>query len=504
MSKVAARRRIERVPSGITGLDLVLRGGLLRGGLYMVRGAPGSGKTILGNQVCFANARRGGQSAYVTLLSESHARMMVHLESLSFFDPDLVDGKVEYISGFSALEDGGLRGVLDLLRQELRSKKFSVLVIDGLVSLGESMNSPTDLKRFFQELQLHVELAGCTALLLTGPGAAASHAANTMVDGVFELREESFELRAFRELRVLKFRGSDHLRGGHFFKITGDGISVFPRVEALYGQPDRNDRCIDKSAPTGIDSLDELLGGGLPSGTTTMLTGPSGSGKTTMGMHFLAATPPKEKAIFMGFYETPPRLFFKARKLGLALEAQARRGNLTVLWQPSTEQNVDELVERLLGEVIRLGASRVFIDGLDGLQRATFHIERVHHIFTALANELRARNVTTVYTYEVPKFIGPDLEAPITGVSALVENLVYLRFVEQEAKLERVLSILKIRDASYDATLRPFVIDERGIRIDATRGVDAFPRRQTAGARSESLDQAIAARESRKRRRKTT
>lgn len=480
MKNVAARRTVERVPTGIPGLDRILRGGLLRGGLYMVRGAPGSGKTILGNQMCFANARRGGRSAFVTLLSESHARMMMHLESMSFFDPELVDDRVRYVSGFGALDGGGLAGVLDLLRQELRTKRHSILVIDGLVSLGETTTKATELKRFFQELQLHADLARCTVLLLTGPGASAGHAANTMVDGVFELREESFELRAFRELRAVKFRGSDHLRGGHFFRITNDGISVFPRVESLYGQPSGRDACIDHKVSTGIDGLDELLSGGLPAGTTTMLTGPSGSGKTTLSMHFLAATPPNEKAVICGFYETPERFLFKSTKMGLALDKRVKKGQLEMLWQPSTELNVDEVVERLLERVVATGASRLVIDGLDGLQRATFHSERVHHIFTALANELRVQNVTTLYTYEVPKFIGPDLEAPISGVSALVENLLYLRFIELEARLHRVLSILKVRDVAYDTRLRRFEISARGIELEPLTAVARRPTPKSA------------------------
>lgn len=433
----------------------------------MVRGAPGSGKTILGNQICFANAKRGAHTAFVTLLSESHARMMLHLESLSFFDPELVDARVQYISGFGALESDGLRGVLDLLRHELRSKRHSVIVIDGLVSLSETKTSPLDLKRFFQELQLHADLAGCTILMLTGMDAKGGHAANTMVDGVFELSDESYELRAFREFRVVKFRGSAHLRGGHFFKITGEGVSIFPRVEALHAEPATEDKCIDGRAPIGVASLDALLGGGLPAGTTTMLTGPSGSGKTTLGMHFRAATPPKQKALFFGFYETPQRFLFKANKLQLPLESMARRGSLELVWQPSTEQNIDELAQRLLTRVERTGVTRLFIDGLDGFQRATFHVERVHHIFTALANELRARNVTTIYTYEVPKFLGPDLEAPITGVSALVENLLYLRFVELRSRLYRVLSILKVRNVEYDSKRRIFNLGATGFELDA-------------------------------------
>ena len=187
--------------------------------------------------------------------------------------------------------------------------------------------------------------------------------------------------------------------------------------------------------------------------------------KTTLGMHFVGAAPPDEKVVLCGFYETPPRYLFKAKKLGLDLEKRMKKGALEMLWQPSTEQNVDELVQNLLHRVVSTSASRVLIDGLDGLHRATFHSERVHHIFTALANELRAQNVTTLYTYEVPKLIGPDLEAPISGVSALVENLLYLRFVELDATLHRVLSILKVRDVSYDPRLRSFQIGPNGIEL---------------------------------------
>lgn len=358
--------------------------------------------------------------------------------------------------------------MLELVRNELRTKRFSVLVIDGLVTLGEPAATAGDLKRFFQELQLHCDLVGCTALLLTGPDVLAEHAANTMVDGVIELREESYELRAFRELRVLKFRGSKHLRGGHFFKITSAGLKVYPRVEAVYGNPNREDALQDTKVTTGIAGLDSWLGGGLPGGTTTMLTGPSGSGKTTLSMHFLAATPPKERAVYFGFYETPGRLLHKARKLGLGLDKRVDDGRILIVWQPSTEQNVDELIERLLDVIEEQKATRLVIDGLDGLQRATFHAERVHHVFTALANELRSRNVTTLYTYEVPKFIGPDLEAPISGVSALVENLIYLRFIEKDAELYRLVALLKVRDVAYDTMPREFRIEPKGIVVEST------------------------------------
>lgn len=467
-----------RVATHVPGLDTVLGGGLLRGGVYVVRGAPGSGKTILGNQICFAHARRGGRGAYVTLLAESHARMMLHLESLDFFDPTLADDSVRYLSGYNALMKGGLRGVLDFIRAELQSKSKArakraqsselIVIIDGFLVISESSESVAELKKFIQELQLYADLVGATVLLLAGPAVDDSRPEYTMVDGIIELREELHGLKAYRAIRVRKLRGAAHLRGGHMFQIGDEGITVHPRVEALYVTPPQGDKCGDTLVSTGVDQLDTMLSGGLRCGTTTLILGASGSGKTTLGLHYLAATPQKERAVWFGFYETPGRLVQKARQLNLRIADRVKRGEIEIIWQPSTEQHVDQLAQRLLDAVDRLSATRVFIDGLDGFQRATIHPERVHHVFTAVANELRVRGVTTAYSYEVPKFLGAEIDAPISGVSALAENLLYLRFVEIRTHLYRLLSILKVRDRAYDSAQREFEISKHGIRLQQT------------------------------------
>jgi len=473
------RPRLERVPTHVPGLDTVLCGGLLRGGIYVVRGAPGSGKTILGNQISFANARGGGTSAYVTLLAESHARLMLHLESIDFYDHALVGEGVRYLSAYGVLMKNGLRGVLDFIRSELPPKRRSragrpraepanIIVIDGFLVIGEFSSSVAELKKFIQDLQLYADLVGATVLLLAGPAVDESRPEYTMVDGIIELREHVHDLRAYRELRVRKLRGVPHLRGGHVFDISNQGISVYPRVEALYGTPAGEDRCSDETVSSGVPHLDRMLGGGLKCGTTTLLLGPSGSGKTTLGLHYLAAAPKGSRSVLFGFYETPNRLLQKARMLNLSLDSRIKRGELELVWQPSTEQNVDALVQRLLLAVDRMSATRLFIDGLDGFQRATIHPERVHHVFTAIANELRIRGVTTLYSFEVPKFIGPSVDSPVTGVSALAENLIYLRFVELRSHLYRLLSVLKVRDSGYDSSLREFHITSDGIRLEKT------------------------------------
>src|SRR5215207_8807520 len=111
---------LERVPTGSAGLDLVLRGGFLRGGVYIVQGVPGAGKTVLANQLAYAHAAQGGRALYVTLLAETHARLLLHLRTLSFFDSAALPERVAYLSGLGALDSEDLEGLAALLRREVQ------------------------------------------------------------------------------------------------------------------------------------------------------------------------------------------------------------------------------------------------------------------------------------------------------------------------------------------------------------------------------------------------
>src|SRR3954469_25897348 len=137
-------RRMERVDTGIPGLDTILNGGLFKGGVYIVEGAPGSGKTILGNQICFHRAARGDSTIYITLLAESHTRLISHLRSMDFFRPDLISSSIYYISAFKVLEEGGLVGLLKSIQQAVHQREASFVVLDGLVSAEEFAPSPRD------------------------------------------------------------------------------------------------------------------------------------------------------------------------------------------------------------------------------------------------------------------------------------------------------------------------------------------------------------------------
>src|SRR3954470_23250436 len=178
-----------RIATGIGGLDAILGGGVFEGGIYIIQGAPGAGKTILGNQICFAHAAQGRHALYITLLAESHSRMIGHMRRLSFFDEDAIPDRMSYVGAFKTLEDEGLRSLLDVVRREVRTRNASILVLDGLITVHEKARSDLELKKFIHELQTQAAFSNCTMFLLTSTfDAQAFPPEHTMVDGLIELQ----------------------------------------------------------------------------------------------------------------------------------------------------------------------------------------------------------------------------------------------------------------------------------------------------------------------------
>ncbi|HSP78404.1 MAG TPA: ATPase domain-containing protein, partial [Myxococcaceae bacterium] len=225
---------VHRVPTGIPGLDTLLGGGWLHGGTYMVAGGPGAGKTILGNQFCFSHVARGEHAVYVTLLAESHGRMMTHLEGLSFFQREVIGQSLHYVSGYAPLKAEGLDGLSRLLYRAVREHQASVLVVDGLLAAQESAGSTLVFHEFLHALGVHNALAGCTTVILTNSPHHLSDPQFTIADGLVMLNAHQVGMRSVRTLDVPKMRGGPHLTGCHIFEIRDHGLEVYPRIEALY------------------------------------------------------------------------------------------------------------------------------------------------------------------------------------------------------------------------------------------------------------------------------
>ena len=287
-----------------------------------------------------------------------------------------------------------------------------------------------------------------------------------MVDGIIELRQQRHSLRNERRVLVRKIRGTGFLEGEHAFHITTNGLTVFPRIEALFARPSRLDPSPRARLSTGVASLDAMFGGGgLPAATMTALVGPSGAGKTTLGLHFLSASSAEEPGLLFGCYESPERLRLKAATMGFDLAAAEQRGDVALQWHPTGEYILDELAHRLLDAVRRRGVRRLVIDGVSGFQQATLEPERIVRFWSALSHELRALGVTTLHTLEMPTLVGVDIRPPGSEISALAEAMVLLRYVELRSRLFRLVSLSKVREGAFDPTIREFSISDSGVAV---------------------------------------
>jgi len=275
---------------------------------------------------------------------------------------------------------------------------------------------------------------------------------------------------------VLKFRGGKTLRGRHAFQITDDGLNVFPRIEALFNQPP-GAALERKSLSTGVASFDALLvQGGVPATSATVVIGSTGTGKTSLCLHFLARCSAAEPGLYFGFFESPDRLRSSARAFGLDFAGLEASGALSLVWHSQGEHLLDELAHRLLELVDAKRVKRLVIDGLAGFFEAAAYSERLGRFFACLTNELRRRGVTVLITLETRDAIGSTVPMPY-GVSALVDNLIFLRFVEHHGELKRLISIIKLRNADFNPGLHVFTIGAQGIVLDGrySAGGDVIP-----------------------------
>lgn len=473
---------LTRVESRIPGLDTVLCGGLIRGASYIVQGSPGAGKTILANQLAFAQAGRGERVLYVTLLAESHDRLFQSLSTFDFFDADCVGRDIVYISLFQVLKQDGLSALVLALRKELARQRCTTLVLDGLLIAKDKAESALDVKTFVAELQSHAAFTGCTVLFLTSARVDDGSPEHTMVDGVIQLKEELVGIRTVRRLRVSKSRGSPGLGGLHQYEISSSGVRVYPRLEAVHGRPSKAEPVADARVHSCVAGFDALIQDGLPPASVTLLMGPPGSGKTTFGLSFLAGATKEEPGLWFGFYESAERLIAKANALALPIASLVASDAVSVIWNPLTENLLDGLGHQLLAAVRARKVRRVVIDGLAGFERAAVHPARMVEFYAALTNELRALGVVTIATFEMHNLLAAHRGEPLPEFTSLMDNLVQLRHAEQGEIPDRIITVLKIRDSTFDHGSFEAAIGPGGMTVGARRTLPTDDRSPAPGA----------------------
>lgn len=463
---------MDRLATGVPGLDLVLGGGLEPGSVVVLAGAPGTGKTILAQQMCFANATLEHRAVYYTTLSEPHSKLVRHLEPFAFFDPGLLGPRVEFVHLGDLLRDDRPEGlgplVSEIVRKTLDAEP-ALVVIDSAKMLADLVE-PRRLREAFYDLASRIGHTDSVLLLLGEytPNEMESGVEFSLADGIIQLSYEAREPVDRRWLRVVKMRGGNHLVGKHTFNINQGGFEVFPRTET-FALPEVAK--VSGRISSGNARLDKLMGGGIGSGNATVVLGPSGAGKTIFGLGFIAqGLEEGDRCLYVTFQDTSDQLVGMAASFGWDLESARASGQLVVHHVPMGQLDLDRLASGVTKELSSGSIRRVVIDSLAELVFAAREAERFPAYARSLTGLIRAAGASLLITSETTT-LGPTTE-PVGGLTFLFHNVVLLRYIEIASEASRALNIIKMRNSDHDKGVYSFDIGPDGLMIgDKLEGI---------------------------------
>jgi circadian clock protein KaiC len=460
------RPLIGSLPSGVPGLDAVLRGGLPEFSFNLVAGGPGAGKTTLAQQIVFANATVERPALYFTVLGEPTLKMIRYQRQFHFFRPELVGTAVRFVNLTEEVLRRDLAGVLQRIVDEVERATPAIVVVDSFRTIGfpwpgRDATDGMGLEQFVQRLALHLTTWEVTSFLIAEYGEPElQNPIFTVADGIIWLSQASDRNSVVRKLQAVKVRGRAMMPGLHTFRMTEDGIQVFPRIPEQ--QEARRPRRADRLA-TGVPGLDAMTGGGYPAGDAVLITGPAGSGKTTFATQFLAeGLAHGEAGVAIVFEEYPEAYLARAKALDIDLATMIARKKLSVLYLRPLDLSVDETLAAILEDVERLGATRVVIDSLSGFEVAlapTFR-EDFRESLYRLVGALTATGVTVLMTAETPST--PGTSATIERVSFITDDIIVQRYIEIAGELRPVLAVVKMRGSQHSRDYRAYDITARG------------------------------------------
>jgi circadian clock protein KaiC len=453
-----------RISTGNPQADLVLGGGLPAHSINIVMGQPGTGKTVFAEQLLFHNASPGRPIVYVSTLSEPMSKMVSYVQRFSYFDETKLGTEILYEDIGPLLTSDGPAAVVPWLRNLIKSQSPKLIVIDSFRAIHDLAISIPETRRMISDLAGLLSAYDATVLLL-GEYTIADierYPEFAVSDSIIQLARQSLGTRDERYLRVLKLRGSSYREGQHAFRITDQGIQLYPRlvsprVAATYTP--RLDR-----ASMGVPGLDSMLDGGVWAGTTTLVVGPTGSGKTTVAMHFaLEGMARKEPTLYVNFQENPAQLARSFANLGADMTAAGKSG-LEFMYVSPVELQIDSIVvgifDRINGGTIR----RVVVDAVGDLVTAASDTQRLHDYLYSLVQHFAVNGVTTLLTFESGITADGSLSLSEQRFSYMSDNVLAIALGGEE-RTRRTIRVVKTRNSAHDPVVRQLDISSAGARV---------------------------------------
>jgi len=462
---------MENCATGVPGLDEILAGGLIKGRLYLVEGSPGTGKTTLASQFLMTGAEAGETVLYITL-SETEEELRAGAASHGWtFGPGFE--VFELVPPESLLNDDQQQSLLyssDLELGETTKRIFeaferikpSRVVLDSLSEIRLLAQSSLRYRRQILALKHYFSRHSATVIMLDDLTAETlDKTVHSVAHAVIRLEELSPNYGAERRrLRVLKYRGRRYRGGYHDFVIETGGTRVFPRLVSA----EHRSSFSREAVPSDDAQFNQLLGGGLERGSSTLILGPAGTGKSLITLNFVkSAVARGENAAMFVFDEELGLLFERAIGLGIDLQAMVDSERLVIEQIDAAELTPGEFSERVRGCVEKYGARTVVIDSLNGYQAAMPEEQALVLHMHELLQYLNRQGAQTFLTVAQHGLVG-DMKAPV-DVTYLADTVILLRYFEALGRVRRAISVVKKRTGSHEDTIREFMIGRKGITL---------------------------------------
>ncbi len=460
------------ISTGNDGLDIILKGGLPEKRLYLIEGAPGSGKTTLALQFLRDGVRKGEKALYITLSEtkeELSAVAMSHGWDIDEFDV------FEFSSASDIFGDGREQSILHpwemelnetirLIQNEVERIQPKRIVFDSLSEMRLLAQDPLRYRR--QVLALKQFFAGrdTTVLLIddmTGSADERDAHLHSLCHGVITLERLTLDFGAARRrLQVQKLRGVDFTAGFHDFTIRKGGLQIYPRLIAS----SHHSEFTGEATHSGIRELDNLLGGGPLRGTSALVTGPAGSGKTTIALQYLfAACERGEPCAVYEFDERIGTLLSRAKAFNLDLQPHIDNGTLIIEQIDPAEISPGEFATKVRFEVETRNVRMIVIDSLNGYVSAMPQEQHLILQMHELLSYLSHKGVVTFLINPQNGLVGTMTTN--LNISYIADTVILLRFFEAEGRVRKAISVLKNRGGAHEDTIRELRIDSGGVRV---------------------------------------
>jgi circadian clock protein KaiC len=474
----------ELVPTGISGLDEILLGGVMKGNVIILEGMPGTGKSALALEFLYRGAAHRDEPGLLLSFETSREKLIRDSAGFGWDLPELErQGQIKILCMQPETLMDDLQNGSGILSQELERLGAKRMVIEGLTPLRivSERRGPLVFRGILHGLLNQLVQSQVTAILTTEVsgthpiGETCSQPEQYLGDTIITLRKQARRRSVHRSIEIAKSRGQDFISGWHALKIQeGQGICIFPRVyarpRAVEEQPTSTERI-----SSGNPSLDAMLGGGLLKGSVTLVGGISGTGKTILGMQFLSeGARMDELCLLVSLDEHPEQILRNAEALELDFKPLHGQGRILLHYDSPLEVELDEHFYSIKGLVEKYDVKRVVIDSVAAYENALPDESR--EFCVSLANYLKTKLITTIFNFECPELLGISQINDHMKSSAIADNIVLLNYIEISTMIRRAITVPKSRASKPDQRTREYVIQAGGINILDDKSVEGVER----------------------------